>query len=228
MVENAKIVNLSNPVVLTFWHNSSTNNSKNTCVFWNMEQDGNGRWNTYGCVTTNEENKTICQCNHLTYFAVLMKISADAIDQAVLDSLTYITYIGCTITVLSCGATLIILYKSLGMKRSNSSHQGKYTVQVLTHLILAVLLLNGNFLLSGVLIYISNDIVCRIGAMCLHSSLLATLTWMGIVGFNLYKQVVKVFNTYETLYIRKLCIIGWDSVHIAETGPCESVSVSTL
>ena len=54
----------------------TTNIDVNTsmCVFWDFElQNGVGDWSTEGCIFVGIENdRVVCQCNHLTNFAVLM------------------------------------------------------------------------------------------------------------------------------------------------------------
>lgn len=51
-----------------------TNESNYTCVFWETSENG-GTWSPRGCsvVQTNPEY-TVCACNHLSSFAVLMAV----------------------------------------------------------------------------------------------------------------------------------------------------------
>lgn len=53
---------------------SQPNESHHTCVFWDSSLDG-GSWSTRGCkmVESNSEY-TVCSCNHLSSFAVLMAL----------------------------------------------------------------------------------------------------------------------------------------------------------
>nr|XP_014352383.1 PREDICTED: adhesion G-protein coupled receptor G5-like [Latimeria chalumnae] len=163
--------------------------------------DTAGRWNSTGCYTSKTQNETICSCNHLTYFAVLLG-SRTAIDAAVLTSLTYITYVGCSITVFSL---LIVLILSFLSRNLHSDYSSKIHV----HLAAALLLLNLSFLLNEWLTSFQNDGLCKAIAVILHFSLLSTFTWMGIEGFHLYMLLVKVYNTYVRHYIVKLGIVGW-------------------
>lgn len=54
-----------------------------------------------------------------------------------------------------------------------------------------------------------SEAACKTGAIFLHFSLLSCLTWMGIEGYNLYRLVVEVFNSYFEHFILKLCLVGW-------------------
>ena len=73
------------------------------CVYWNTTAL---RWSAAGC-TAVESNKThtVCRCNHLTHFAILMDVNAvssvmDAID---ILALTIITRIGLIVSVVALG-----------------------------------------------------------------------------------------------------------------------------
>ena len=67
------------PVELTFQHlneSSDNKNLKQICSYWYYDQiTYEGEWKQDGCKTikTNKTH-TICSCNHLTHFAVLMDI----------------------------------------------------------------------------------------------------------------------------------------------------------
>ncbi|PIK59214.1 hypothetical protein BSL78_03853 [Apostichopus japonicus] len=48
------------------------------CVFWSVSEDGKqGTWSAEGCTLTKDKNQTVCTCNHLTSFAVLVGIGSD-------------------------------------------------------------------------------------------------------------------------------------------------------
>ncbi|PIK59209.1 putative G-protein coupled receptor, partial [Apostichopus japonicus] len=50
-----------------------------TCVFW-LVQPGreSGSWSDDGCLTSKDNNHTVCTCSHLTNFAVLVRTEAEA------------------------------------------------------------------------------------------------------------------------------------------------------
>lgn len=60
-------------VVITFFV-SQTNENNHTCVFWNSSEGG-GTWSDSGCsVLESNSEYTVCSCNHLSSFAVLMAL----------------------------------------------------------------------------------------------------------------------------------------------------------
>lgn len=53
---------------------SQTNEFDHTCVFWDASEEG-GSWSTQGCqVVESKAEYTVCSCNHLSSFAVLMAL----------------------------------------------------------------------------------------------------------------------------------------------------------
>ncbi|KAK2518950.1 Adgrg6 [Columba guinea] len=180
---------------------------KPTCVFWDMNKNGgNGGWNPMGCQVDVEsnENETICLCNHLTHFGVLMDLqrTATQIDPQNTRVLTFITYIGCGISAIFSAATLLTYIAFEKLRRD-------YPSKILMNLSTALLFLNLIFLLDGWIASFDIDGLCIAVAALLHFFLLATFTWMGLEAVHMYIALVKVFNTYIRRYILKFCIIGW-------------------
>ncbi|NXE65286.1 AGRG1 protein, partial [Calcarius ornatus] len=69
------VANLSEPVLLTFFHDQLPRNVTPLCVFWQENASGSsGSWDSSGCTTVTGSSQTQCRCNHLTYFAVLMAV----------------------------------------------------------------------------------------------------------------------------------------------------------
>jgi latrophilin 1 len=67
------------PVELTFMHlnnNFPTEKYYPTCSYWYYDKvTFEGEWKTDGCsIKATNQTHTICSCNHLTHFAVLMDI----------------------------------------------------------------------------------------------------------------------------------------------------------
>ncbi|NXT89730.1 AGRG1 protein, partial [Anhinga rufa] len=197
------VANLSDPVVLTFFHDQLPRNVIPLCVFW--QEDGtasSGSWDSYGCTTATESSQTDCRCNHLTYFAVLM-VSSPEITYIHRDYLSIITYIGCLISALASICTIFFLYF-----RSKQRDQ-VMSMHIHMNLLGAIFLLDIAFLISEQLASSSSEAGCRAGGMFLHFSLLSCLTWMGIEGYNLYRLVIEVFNAYHDHLLLKLCLVGW-------------------
>ncbi|PIK56356.1 putative G-protein coupled receptor [Apostichopus japonicus] len=49
------------------------------CVFWNTKQSSEGEWSDEGCNITEKDDQIVCNCNHLTHFAVLVEIWTTAV-----------------------------------------------------------------------------------------------------------------------------------------------------
>ncbi|XP_068943675.1 adhesion G-protein coupled receptor G1 [Petaurus breviceps papuanus] len=203
VVQDTKVSNLQEPVVLTFWHQPQPKNVTLQCVFWeeSPEPGTPGRWSDSGCQTKVGETNTSCLCSHLTYFAVLMASSVE-IDRIHKHYLTLLSYVGCIISALACVLTIAIYLFSRRKQRD-------YTIKVHMNLLLAIFFLDISFLLSEPVALMENEMGCQASAIFLHFSLLACLTWMGIEGHNLYRLVVEVFSTYVYGYLVKLCLVGW-------------------
>ncbi|XP_068088148.1 adhesion G-protein coupled receptor G6 isoform X3 [Hyperolius riggenbachi] len=207
-IGNISIRNLADPVKITVKHRTSQENGNPTCVFWDSTKNrGYGGWNQDGCsVLKNESNsnETVCLCNHLTHFGILMDLqrSDDSIDPQNTKILTFITYIGCGISAICTAATLLTYIAFEKIRRD-------YPSKILMNLSAALLFLNLFFLLDGWLASFEIKELCIAVAAVLHFFLLATFTWMGLEAVHMYIALVKVFNTYIRRYVLKFCIIGW-------------------
>uniref|UniRef100_A0A8C2TAC3 Adhesion G-protein coupled receptor G6 n=1 Tax=Coturnix japonica TaxID=93934 RepID=A0A8C2TAC3_COTJA len=206
-IGNITIRDLQEYVKITIKHTKIQEDPKPTCVFWDMAKNGgNGGWNPTGCKVQadSNENETVCLCNHLTHFGVLMDLQGTAteIDPQNTKILTFITYIGCGISAIFSAATLLTYIAFEKLRRD-------YPSKILMNLSTALLFLNLIFLLDGWIASFDIDGLCIAVAALLHYFLLATFTWMGLEAVHMYIALVKVFNTYIRRYILKFCIIGW-------------------
>ncbi|XP_048153710.1 adhesion G-protein coupled receptor G6 isoform X3 [Corvus hawaiiensis] len=206
-IGNLTIQDLQDYVKVTIKHTKIQEDPKPTCVFWDMNKNGgNGGWNPAGCQVDAEsnENETVCLCNHLTHFGVLMDLqrTVTQIDPQNTKVLTFITYIGCGISAIFSAATLLTYIAFEKLRRD-------YPSKILMNLSTALLFLNLIFLLDGWIASFDIDGLCIAVAALLHFFLLATFTWMGLEAVHMYIALVKVFNTYIRRYILKFCIIGW-------------------
>ncbi|NXY53914.1 AGRG6 protein, partial [Callaeas wilsoni] len=206
-IGNLTIQDLQDYVKVTIKHTKIQEDPKPLCVFWDMNKNGgNGGWSPAGCQVDAEsnENETVCLCNHLTHFGVLMDLqrSVTQIDPQNTKVLTFITYIGCGISAIFSAATLLTYIAFEKLRRD-------YPSKILMNLSTALLFLNLIFLLDGWIASFNIDGLCIAVAALLHFFLLATFTWMGLEAVHMYIALVKVFNTYIRRYILKFCIIGW-------------------
>ncbi|XP_038041340.1 adhesion G-protein coupled receptor G5 [Anas platyrhynchos] len=201
-LQNRAVTGLGQPVEIQFWHNLVLDASNATCVFW-VPGAGAGRagsWSREGCKTEHREGTVVCHCSHLTYFAVLM-IQAQNLSQPVLESLTYISTVGCSISAAATFCTLLLC--CFFRRRPKDT-----TTRIHMNLLAALFLLNGSFLLSKPLATGTKEL-CQAAAALLHGSLLCSLAWMGAEAFHLYLLLVKVYNIYIQHYLLKLCLCAW-------------------
>ncbi|XP_076613269.1 adhesion G-protein coupled receptor G6 isoform X1 [Chaetodon auriga] len=206
-VGNFSISDLMDPVEIEIAHLSEQPSLNPVCMFWDFSMNsGAGGWNGKGCRASEEStsNKTICLCDHLTHFGILMDISGASphIDLKNNKILTFITYIGCGISAIFSAATLLTYIAFEKLRRD-------YPSKILMNLSTSLLFLNMVFLLDGWLASLEADWLCLSVAIFLHYFLLTSFTWMGLESIHMYIALVKVFNTYIRRYILKFCIVGW-------------------
>ncbi|KAM9551844.1 adhesion G-protein coupled receptor G6-like isoform 17-T17 [Salvelinus alpinus] len=206
-VGNYSISNLQDPVEIEIVHLNYQPKPKPTCMFWDFTmKNGSGGWNSKGCRVSpmSNGNKTICLCDHLTHFGILMDISGSAehIDEKNTKILTFITYIGCGISAIFSAVTLLTYIAFEKLRRD-------YPSKILMNLSTSLLFLNMLFLLDGWLASFEMEGLCVAVAVFLHFFLLTSFTWMGLESIHMYIALVKVFNTYIRRYILKFCIVGW-------------------
>ncbi|XP_031665111.1 adhesion G-protein coupled receptor G5 isoform X3 [Oncorhynchus kisutch] len=170
-----------------------------SCQFFNFSTN---QFYQDGCTTEwkRDEGRVVCSCDHLTYFAVLMV--SPSISESDREILSYITLIGCSLSLFFLVVTIILYATQRGTGTDIS-------LKVHINLSVALILLNLHFLPSQHVAALSSSGPCIYVAVLLHYSLLATFTWTAIEGFHLYLLLVRVFNIYVRRYLLKLSLVGW-------------------
>ncbi|XP_023806018.2 adhesion G-protein coupled receptor G2 isoform X2 [Oryzias latipes] len=208
-VANLSISNLKDNISFTISNPKNQNFTPQitdvTCVFWDYTLNGEkGGWRSDGCFVVNvTDSYTICSCNHLTSFAVLLDLSRQGImDKQHAEILTYITYIGCGISSIFLSITLLtyllfpILLRDIPAK-------------ILVQLSLSLLLLNLVFLLNSWLSLFDAVGLCISTAFFLHYFLLTSFTWAGLEALHMYLSIIRVFTPYLNKYMLKFSLMGW-------------------
>ncbi|XP_063324889.1 uncharacterized protein LOC134623799 [Pelmatolapia mariae] len=123
-VENEIIKDLSEPIRIDFYHEAVSESYLKKCVSWDTRKDSlQVNWLKDGCETQQKgENHTVCLCNHLTYFTVLVvRHTADSAFPTTTKTdlkphpvrqpleLTAIRYAGCAVSMISGFALIIYL-----------------------------------------------------------------------------------------------------------------------
>ncbi|NXQ46698.1 AGRG2 protein, partial [Catharus fuscescens] len=205
-VSNLTISNLrANVTVILQNIKPNQDNSTVRCVFWDFNKNGgHGGWSYEGCtVKESRVNETVCSCNHLTSFAVLMDLYGNSpLNPTQELVLTFISYIGCGLSAIFLSVTLVTYIAFEKIRRD-------YPSKILIQLCAALLLLNLVFLLDSWIALYDTQGLCIAVAVFLHYFLLVSFTWMGLEAFHMYLALVKVFNTYVRKYILKFCVVGW-------------------
>ncbi|XP_017273593.1 adhesion G-protein coupled receptor G2 isoform X2 [Kryptolebias marmoratus] len=177
-----------------------------SCVYWDFTlNNDSGGWNPDGCFLQNStDNETICACNHLTSFAILLALARDPLISRVQATiLTFITYIGCGVSAIFLSITLLTYLAFEKLRKDVPS-------KILIELCFALLLLNLVFLVDAWLALYPDAVgLCISTAWFLHYFLLVSFTWMGLEAVHMYMAIVKVFNSYTSHYMLRFSVVGW-------------------
>uniref|UniRef100_A0A452V8K8 Adhesion G protein-coupled receptor G3 n=1 Tax=Ursus maritimus TaxID=29073 RepID=A0A452V8K8_URSMA len=191
---------LAEPLEITFSHQHLPPNMALNCVFWDATK---GDWSSTGCSTELRAKRTVCRCDHLTFFALLLK---PILDQDTVKSLIRISQAGCGASMIFLAFT-IVLYAALRFYRLRFKSEDAPKIHVA--LSVSLFLLNLTFFVNVGQGPEPRDAACRARGGIFHYFLLCTFTWMGLEAFHLYLLVIKVFNTYFGHYFLKLSLVGW-------------------
>ncbi|XP_067028627.1 adhesion G protein-coupled receptor L4-like isoform X1 [Acropora muricata] len=173
------------------------NSLKPWCVFWKGDA---GVWSSEGClVHSSNYTHTVCHCNHLTSFSVLMQFTEDshAIKASDKEALSLITYVGISISLVAL-VIAFVTFCSLGFLNSNRNF---------AHINLALSLILAELLFVLGIDKTQNQTACFVIAVCLHYLFLVSFAWMATEGVILYLMLVKVFPTASKGPKRRLLFI---------------------
>ncbi|XP_072014185.1 adhesion G protein-coupled receptor L2-like [Amphiura filiformis] len=171
--------------------------SKTICAFWNAKES---TWSTEGCEKVTQRNVQVtCYCNHTTSYAVLLQITTYPIPKFHSVFMTYLTNIGCVLSILSLAMSFFIfmIFESLRTAEHYIIH---------SNFAMALLAAQMSFLLGAD--QTSNQTLCKIIAITIHYLYLCVFCWMLVEGINLYIKVVLVFNT-EKSKLLYYTLLGW-------------------
>ncbi|KAM9314708.1 adhesion G protein-coupled receptor E5 isoform 2-T2 [Pholidichthys leucotaenia] len=188
VVSNPSTQKLNRNVNITLRHLQSRKESPNMsyiCAYWNEK----GTWSSNGCYNQKSNaTHTVCSCEHLSSFAVLMALYPMEHPFA----LQILTKIGLIISLV-CLILSILTFKFC------RSIQGTRTT-IHLHLCICLFMAYLDFL-SGIS-QTKPEGGCRFVAAILHFFFLGVFTWMLLEGVQLYRMVVRVFNpTIQPLYL---------------------------
>ncbi|NXG67149.1 AGRD1 protein, partial [Hemiprocne comata] len=171
------------------------------CAFLDYS-NGTGVWSNEGCVRESGDlNYSVCLCNHLTNFAILMQVVPLKLTREHQVALSSITYIGCSLSIFCLTITLVTfaILSSVSTIRNQRYH---------IHANLSFAVLVAQILLLTSFQFSPGTVPCKILAILLHFFFLSAFAWMLVEGFHLYSMVIKVFGSEESKHLYYYGI-GW-------------------
>ncbi|XP_062446258.1 adhesion G-protein coupled receptor D1 [Rhea pennata] len=171
------------------------------CAFLDYS-NGTGVWSNEGCVRESGDlNYSVCLCNHLTNFAILMQVVPIKLTGEHQVALSTITYIGCSLSIFCLTITLVTfaILSSVSTIRNQRYH---------IHANLSFAVLVAQILLLISFQFSPGTMPCKVLAILLHFFFLSAFAWMLVEGFHLYSMVIKVFGSEESKHLYYYGI-GW-------------------
>uniref|UniRef100_A0A8C3A4H3 Adhesion G protein-coupled receptor D1 n=1 Tax=Cyclopterus lumpus TaxID=8103 RepID=A0A8C3A4H3_CYCLU len=161
-------------------------------------------WSNEGCVRS-DGNMTysVCLCNHLTNFAILMQVVPLKLTTGHRVALSTIGYVGCSISIFCLAITLVTfaVLSSVSTIRNQRYH-------IHANLSFAILVAEILLLISSR--FDPGTLPCKVMAVLLHFFFLSAFAWMLVEGLHLYSMVVKVFGSEGSKHFYYYGI-GWGS-----------------
>uniref|UniRef100_A0A8C8ADE8 Adhesion G-protein coupled receptor D1 n=1 Tax=Otus sunia TaxID=257818 RepID=A0A8C8ADE8_9STRI len=182
------------------------------CAFLDYS-NGTGVWSNEGCVRESGDlNYSVCLCNHLTNFAILMQVVPLKLTREHQVALSSITYIGCALSIFCLTITLVTfaILSSVSTIRNQRYH---------IHANLSFAVLVAQILLLTSFQFSPGTVPCKILAILLHFFFLSAFAWMLVEGFHLYSMVIKVFGSEESKHLYYYGI-GWGKYLVAAFFNC--------
>ncbi|KAM8713113.1 hypothetical protein ACLKA7_013431 [Drosophila subpalustris] len=175
-------IQLSQPITLVLKHLKTENVSNPTCVFWNYIDHA---WSANGCsLESTNRTHSICSCNHLTNFAILM----DVVDEHQ-HSLFYMfdgnMRIFIYISVAIC--VIFIIIALLTLKLFNGVFVKSARTSIYSSIYICLLAIELLFLLG--IEQTETSIFCGFITVFLHCAILSGTAWFCYEAFHSYSTL---------------------------------------
>ncbi|XP_051657825.1 adhesion G protein-coupled receptor G3 [Manacus candei] len=203
-VGNTSISGLRDPVQLTFTHRQLPRDVTPQCVFWDPSKGQAGGWHSSGCVTQPGDQKTVCSCDHLTFFTLLLN---PALDSPTAQALMAVATAGCGVAMAF--SIFTVAFCLFIRCRFRFEETVRINLGLHMNLVGSLFLLNLAFLLNSGLSGRTQPGTCKVLGGLTHYCLLCCFTWTALEGCQLYLLFVKVLGVYIHHYLAKLCLLGW-------------------
>ncbi|XP_073530209.1 adhesion G protein-coupled receptor F5 isoform X2 [Phyllobates terribilis] len=164
--------------------------NKASCVFWNFNTQD---WDSTGCRAKNNSDSTMvtCVCDHLTSFSILMSYDYNVTPEEDLI-LTYISYIGLGISILSLVICIII---EATVWKSVTKNKTSYLRHVcIMNIAVSLLMADIWFIIGSAMADYRNVDACVTATFFTHVFYLCTFFWMLTMGLILFYRLMCVFH----------------------------------
>ncbi|XP_060565064.1 neurogenic locus notch homolog protein 2-like isoform X2 [Ruditapes philippinarum] len=187
---------LNPPISITFEHFDKTLSSP-ICVYWQKESESQGIWSDDGCELISTSNDvTVCECEHLTNFAVLMSPIKQTEESA--WDLRIISMVCLSLSTLCLVATIVLHFTFWKRLRSQRT-------TVMIHLCVCLIVAYLVFLIG--INKTEHQKLCTAIAVFLHYIFLVVFGIMFLQGLQIVIAVQYVFKTRLNLKI--LLVMAW-------------------
>lgn len=180
------------------------------CGYWDYNSAEG--WSKTGCFFRAQDpttNIVMCECNHLTHFAYLLRGNSSQFEGLHLRSLQGITVLGCSLSLIG----IIGIYITAIQFRSwRSKPSTKYLLQLSTAIAFQMILLAfvNTAPMTQLLLLTNNEGWCIFIGVLLHYFVLAMFFWMLIIAYLQFIRYVIVFNHVKTpRFLLKSSLLGW-------------------
>ncbi|CAL8095151.1 unnamed protein product [Orchesella dallaii] len=166
------------------------------CVFWNTKTQ---TWSSNGCqIIASSRYETICECNHLTSFAVLMDIHRYVGKEFALEVITLVL---CSLSTVALLLSVIILSSVNGLQKIRASITKNLSACLMLGNTMVMFVLDRNY-------FRMSEGLCMGAAIITHYIFLCAFMWMVIEGVQLYRMVVHVFDSGRS-YIKHFGVFAY-------------------
>ena len=182
-----------------------------------------GQWSDRGCKRSeslSNTSVTVCECDHLTHFAILLSASPLNLTREVTLSLKIVGYVGMSISLVAMALTIITFiilkyvcqHPSLLQLIKIIIYRSLHNMRNYIHINLCISLGIAQLIfVAGVDQTASGHVPihCQIIAVLLHYFFLVSFMWMLMEGVVLYVALVHVFVINEKLYMLVFTIASY-------------------
>ncbi|CAH3160104.1 unnamed protein product [Pocillopora meandrina] len=191
---------LQENVILKF-RNLRADEGEKKCVFWSGFSESSDGYSERGCHVVKSKKHlpdTVCSCNHLTHFAVLVDYNGSPkLTEKDTTILEIITYVGLSLSTTGILLTIIAYYFLTDVDQPLSQIRLNLSVAIGAGQIIFLAGINST----------RDTTACVAVAALTQYFLMAAFCWMLIEAIYLYLLVVKVYNITEKMHM--FHVISW-------------------